>query len=254
MSTPNDIKKEKRIRFNYGQTALKKARKSLETWKMNKDSELFLSLQHRISSEFIKFRTSNSFYRKDSRINENVQKVIEKRKLTRIIMESKSKEKFQKHYELYTIQNKMRDDKIRQYKRNYIQKGKKARLIKLKIKRKDLFLFKFNKEKDELCKLKKIVSDDIYKEKIYKIKYFLYEKNKLIEDKRKEIEKRNEEIEKFLYEKELINQQKLDIIDHYKNKYLSYQKKIDDILYKKNLDNNSLNKIKLITSFEPALE
>ena len=242
MSTPNDIKKEKRIRFNYGQTALKKARKSLETWKMNKDSELFLSLQHRISSEFIKFRTSNSFYRKDSRINENVQKVIEKRKLTRIIMESKSKEKFQKHYELYTIQNKMRDDKIRQYKRNYIQKGKKARLIrekellkrkkksnefpkeiilqrldeinetekiktrnlKLKIKRKDLFLFKFNKEKDELCKLKKIISDDIYKEKIYKIKYFLYEKNKLIEDKRKEIEKRNEEIEKFLYEKELI--------------------------------------------------
>ena len=82
----------------------------------------------------------------------------------------------------------------------------------------------------------------------------MYEKNKLIEDKRKEIEKRNEEIEKFLYEKELINQQKLDIIDHYKNKYLSYQKKIEDILYKKNLDNNSLNKIKLITSFEPALE
>ena len=269
MSSSKVIHNEKKLKFNYGETALQNAKKTLENLKMSHDSELFLSLQHKINSEFNKFRTSNSFYLKDSRINRNVEKVIEKRKLARKIMQSLNNEKFQRHYELYTVQNKMKNDKIRRYEKDYIKKEQKAILIKekeiikrkkksnefpkeiiilrleqindeekkkimklkIKIKRKDLFLSNFNKEKDKLCKLKKIVNDDIYKEKIYKIKDFLYEKNKIIEDKRKEIEKRNLEIEKFLYEKELINHQKININDCYSNKYLNYKRKIDYLLH-----------------------
>ena len=100
MSSSNAIHNEKKIKFNYGETALQKARKTLENWKMNQDSELFLSLQHKINSEFNKFRTSNSFYKKDSRINRNVEKLIQKRKLNRKIMQSINNEKSQRHYEL----------------------------------------------------------------------------------------------------------------------------------------------------------
>ena len=53
---------------NCGKTALKRARKSLEEWKNRKDSELFSSLQHRISCEFIKYRTFNNFYKKNLRL------------------------------------------------------------------------------------------------------------------------------------------------------------------------------------------
>mgnify|MGYP007102036724 FL=1 len=53
-------------------------------------------------------------------------------------MQSLNNEKFQRHYELYTVQNKMKNDKIRRYEKDYIKKEQKAILIKEKeiIKRK----------------------------------------------------------------------------------------------------------------------
>lgn len=79
------------------------------------------------------------------------------------------------------------------------------------------------------------------------------EENKLREEIGKKIGKRNEEIDKFKYEKELINEKRININDNYTNKYLNYIGKIDNILFKKNLNKESLNQIKLIASSEPAL-
>ena len=80
-----------------------------------------------------------------------------------------------------------------------------------------------------------------------------YDEDKIREEKRKEIEKKNEDINNFLFSKELINEQRININDNYSIKYQKYKNRIDDILYKKNLDGEVFNRIKLMTSFDPAL-
>ena len=42
-------------------------------------------------------------------------------------------------------------------------------------------------------------------------------------------------------EKEKINEEKRNIIDYYNNKYQLYSGRIDDILYKKDLDKEAIN-------------
>ena len=91
------------------------------------------------------------------------------------------------------------------------------------------------------------------KEKSFRVYGLIEEQNKLREKKRLEIEKRYEEIDKFLYERELINEQRMNINNHYTNKYHHYLNRIDDILFKKNLDRNAINKIKNMVSTDPVL-
>ena len=107
---------------NCGKTALKRARKSLEEWKNRKDSELFSSLQHRISCEFIKYRTFNNFYKKNLRINCSINLIREKRKLARMEAKIKNIERFNSHNNLYTLQNKLKADKIIKYEKDYRRK------------------------------------------------------------------------------------------------------------------------------------
>ena len=284
-------KREKRRKIDYGKTALRKARKSLEEWKFKKDSELFSSFQHRISSEFLKFKTSKNFYKKDSRINHIVELLKEKRKLARMDSQIKNFEKFQNHSYLLTIQNQIKRDKITEYIRNYREKEQKSKFIRekelakrkqkeneypkdevlkrlddikikekllnaklrLKLYNKDLYLNKFKEEEDKKCQIRRINLENLIKERNYKINLLRYDEDKIREEKRKEIEKKNEDINNFLFSKELINEQRININDNYSIKYQKYKNRIDDILYKKNLDGEVFNRIKLMTSFDPAL-
>ena len=283
-------KEKKRKIFDYGKTALKKARKSFEKWKYLKDSELFSSLQHRISVEFVKFKTSNDFYQKDSRINYIVDLIKEHRKLKRIDCQIKYEEKFQNHYNLYTIQNKLKRDKIIQYINNYRKKELSSKIIKQnelvkrihkekqipkdlilqrldeikqeeilsnkklknKLERKDLYLKHFKKAKDKICEMRKLEHENIFNEKQFLIKGFNYEQEEKLEQKRKEIAKKYEDIDNFLYEKELINEHR-KTNDNYSIKYQKNLSRINDILSSKNSEKETINQIKLITSFDPCL-
>lgn len=276
---------------NCGKTALKRARKSLEEWKNRKDSELFSSLQHRISCEFIKCRTFNNFYKKNLRINCSINLIREKRKLARMEAKIKNIERFNSHNNLYTLQNKLKADKIIKYERDYRRKeeinkrirekelakrrknekeypkefilmrldemkdreNKKNKKLRLKLNKKDLYLNKLKVKKHEICEQRKINLENILKERSYRVYEIFDEQNKLREKKRKEITKRYEEIDKFLYEKELINEQRKNINTHYTNRYQNYLHRIDNILYKKYLDKNALNEIKYMTDTDPVL-
>ena len=291
MSSVNYGKKEKRKINNCGKTALKRARKSLEEWKNRKDSELFSSLQHRISCEFIKYRTFNNFYKKNLRINCSINLIREKRKLARMEAKIKNIERFNSHNNLYTLQNKLKADKIIKYERDYRKKeeinkrirekelakrrknekeypkefilmrldemkdreNKKNKKLRLKLNKKDLYLNKLKAKKHEICEQRKINLENILKERSYRVYEIFDEQNKLREKKRKEITKRYEEIDKFLYEKELINEQRKNINTHYTNRYQNYLHKIDNILYKKYLDKNALNEIKYMIDTDPVL-
>lgn len=276
---------------NCGKTALKRARKSLEEWKNRKDSELFSSLQHRISCEFIKYRTFNNFYKKNLRINCSINLIREKRKLARMETKIKNIERFNSHNNLYTLQNKLKADKIIKYERDYRKKeeinkrirekelakrrknekeypkefilmrldemkdreNKKNKKLRLKLNKKDLYLNKLKAKKHEICEQRKINLENILKERSYRVYEIFDEQNKLREKKRKEITKRYEEIDKFLYEKELINEQRKNINTHYTNRYQNYLHRIDNILYKKYLDKNALNEIKYMIDTDPVL-
>ena len=291
MSSVNYGKKEKRKINNCGKTALKRARKSLEEWKNRKDSELFSSLQHRISCEFIKYRTFNNFYKKNLRINCSINLIREKRKLARMETKIKNIERFNSHNNLYTLQNKLKVDKIIKYERDYRRKeeinkrirekelakrrknekeypkefilmrldemkdreNKKNKKLRLKLNKKDLYLNKLKAKKHEICEQRKINLENILKERSYRVYEIFDEQNKLREKKRKEITKRYEEIDKFLYEKELINEQRKNINTHYTNRYQNYLHRIDNILYKKYLDKNALNEIKYMIDTDPVL-
>ena len=287
----NVKKKEKRKIINFGKTAIIKAKKALEEMKHQKDTELFSSIQHRIYTEFVKYKTFNNFYKKDSRINNNVESIKEKRKLARKNAQINNNEKFQNHSALYLLQNKLRRDKILEYENNYKKKDElcksireyelakkmkkykeypkdfllqnlevikqqeklKKEKIKLKLHNKDLYLINLKNKKNEENNMKKIEQERILKERKFRIIELKNEENKLREEIGKKIGKRNEEIDKFKYEKELINEKRININDNYTNKYQYYIGKIDNILFKKNLNKESLNQIKLMVSSEPAL-
>ena len=70
---------------------------------------------------------------------------------------------------------------------------------------------------------------------------------------RKKRLKREEDINEFLSQKELINKEIRNINDDYNNRYHSYTGKIDHILYKRDLNKEALNQIKIMASFDPAI-
>ena len=192
---------------NCGKTALKRARKSLEEWKNRNDSELFSSLQHRISCEFIKYRTFNNFYKKNLRINCSINLIREKRKLARMEAKIKNIERFNSHNNLYTLHNKLKADKIIKYERDYRKKeeinkrirekelakrrknekeypkefilmrldemkdreNKKNKKLRLKLNKKDLYLNKLKSKKHEICEQRKINLENILKERSYRV-------------------------------------------------------------------------------------
>ena len=280
-----------RKKIVYGKTALKNARKSFDKFIMDKERELFSRLQHRIDTEYIKSKTKEDFYKRDTKLNAAYEFVKENKRYIRLENQVKNIEKFRNHSYLYNIENKKRKEKIRRYQKEYKIKENKIKItrerelnkrierfkdypqdiiikrlndmerkrniknkqLKLKLMIKDEYLNRLKEEKERNCKQKREEFENILKIKSYQIKILFTEQSKQREKIRKEINKRNKDINIFLNEKEKINEEKRNIIDYYNNKYQAYSGRIDDILYKKDLDKEAINQIQLMSSEDPSL-
>ena len=275
----------------FGKTALENIRRSLDRFKLEKDRELFSRLQHRINTEYIKSKANDDFHKRDIRLNTAYQFIKEQQKFIRLDNQVKNLEKFQNHSCLYNKENKKRAEKILKYINEYKIKEKRVKLIrsqelnkkmennkgypqdiiskrlddirlkgilrhkalKVKLSEKDVYLNKYKEEKEKKLELKRKESENILKLRNYRINQLFSELNKKREEKRKEMDKKNRDIEIFISEKEKINDQKRNIIDIYNNKYHMYSDRIDSILFKKDLNQRSINQIQFMSSNEPAL-
>ena len=121
----------------------------------------------------------------------------------------------------------------------------------LSIKEKKIKLSRDKKAKH--YETKKIELENNLKLRNQRINHILTEQNKQREEIWKKIEKRNKDIDRLLFEKEKINEQKRNISDYYTNKYEIYSDKIDNILYKKDFDNNVIKQIHMMSSTDHAL-
>lgn len=275
----------------FGSTALKIARKSLDKFILEKDKELYSRLQHRINTEYIKSKKNSDFRERNIRLNTVYNLVKEQKRLERIDTQLKNYEKVQNHSYLYYLENKRREEKIKKYKNDYRKKERKCKIIianglfkkiqnnkgypkdfiiqrineikrkralrekelKNKLSQKEQYLNIFKEMKDKNNEKRRMELDNILKIRSYRIIRLNSEETKQREELRKEIEKRNMEIDKFIYEKEKINEQKRNIYDFYDKKYEKYSDRIDNILYKKDLDKDAINQIKLMSCEESAL-
>lgn len=277
--------------INFGRTALQNIRKSFDKFKIQKDQELFSRLHHRLETEKIKSKRNKEYKKRDIRYNTVYKLVQERKKLTLMDTQIKNYEKFINHQNLYNIQNQKHLDKISKWRNAYKRKERKEKIIKeeelnKKIQNekgypKDIIIQRLNDIKQK-CELKirkirlKLTNKDnklkIYKaqkekyceEKRQNLEYIIQTRNQRInqlnkeqskqrEEMRKEIEKKIKEYNKFLYAKEIINEQKRNISDYYNNKYQIYTNHLDNILYKKDLDNVAINQINMISNNDPAL-
>ena len=125
--------------------------------------------------------------------------------------------------------------------------------MRKRLKIKDLYLIKFKKKKDLKHQQKIIQFERILEGRKYRINQIITENNKSREELRKKRLKREEDINEFLSQKELINKEIRNINDDYNNRYHSYTGKIDHILYKRDLNKEALNQIKIMASFDPAI-
>ena len=290
-SSAKPLRNQKQKKIYFGRTALNNARKSFDEWKKYKDFELFSRLQHRIKTEFIKSKANDNFYKNDIRLNTAKNAVEEQKKLALLEAQLKNYEKFRNHSYLFAIQNEIKKMKINNYSNNYKKKEKKEKIIReielekkmkrdseypidlilkrkdeikkedkeknqkmrKKLKIKDLYLIKF-KEKKYLKHQQKIIQfERILEGRKYRINQIITENNKSREELRKKRLKREEDINEFLSQKELINKEIRNINDDYNNRYHSYTGKIDHILYKRDLNKEALNQIKIMASFDPAI-
>ena len=290
-SSAKPLRNQKQKKIYFGRTALNNARKSFDEWKKYKDFELFSRLQHRIKTEFIKSKANDNFYKNDIRLNTAKKAVEEQKKLALLEAQLKNYEKFRNHSYLFGIQNEIKKMKINNYSNNYKKKEKKEKIIReielekkmkrdseypidlilkrkdeikkedkeknqkmrKRLKIKDLYLIKFKEKKDLKHKQKIIQFERILEGRKYRINQIITENNKSREELRKKRLKREEDINEFLSQKELINKEIRNINDDYNNRYHSYTGKIDHILYKRDLNKEALNQIKIMASFDPAI-
>ena len=280
-----------RNQISFGITALENIRKNFDKFKIQKEQELFSRLQHRLQTEYDKSRKNKEYKKRDIRYSVVYKLVQEDKKLSLMDTQIKNYEKFKNHQNLYHIQNQKHLDKIMKYQKDYKRKEKREKIIreeefnkKFQIDKgypKDIIIQRLNEIK-QLCELKKrklrykLINKDnklkIFKERKEKyceekrknLEYIIQirnqRKNQLNneqstkrEEMRKEIEKKNNEYNKFLNAKEMINEQKRKISDYYTNKYQIYTDHIDNILYKKDLDNVAIDQINMISNDDPDL-
>lgn len=280
-----------RNKIVFGSTALLNIRKSFEKFKFQKEQELFSRLQHRIDTERLKSKTQIDFNKRDIRLNSAIQMVKERKRLIILDNQIKNYEKFQNHNFLYQFENKKRSEKIEKYKRDYKKKEKKEKInrekelnkryhtdkdysndiivrrlrdiqyrrekkqkqIEYKLEHKNIILKEYRDKIEKKKEKKRKESELILQLKNFRISQLYTEHIKKREKMRKEIEKRNNDIDRFLNEKEKINENRRNIIDFYTNKYHMYSSQIDNILYKKNLDNKAISQINMMANNDPDL-
>lgn len=226
----------------YGVTALQNARNHLEEFREKKEIELFSRLQHKIKIEFFKHKTFNDYLKRQNHFDYLQEKRVNKRKDELYERQFRQSERLQTHYELESIQKKLKKDKINNYINLY---NKKERIIKLnnifneerkkekegeeEIKNQEAHyrLNKINeknqKRLNEIDKRIKLSTEKI------NIKLAQRKEEKKIYMKQKDLEKR----EQVDYNLGLINQKLLDNYYQYKIKEQKDKKKEDNFYLKK---------------------
>ena len=112
-------------KIEYGTTALKIARQSLERLRDKNEADLFLMLQHKIKTEFIKFKTFENYTKKEKHFL-NLQgkryNKIQNKKLEREMLEN---DRLEMHFMLNEKEKFLRKEKIKNYEYIYNKKERK---------------------------------------------------------------------------------------------------------------------------------
>ena len=229
-SNNNIISKKKRK--EYGTTALEKARKSLEYLRDKRENELFSMLQHKIKSEFIKYKTADKFYKKQEHFDNikdklNIQKKNDLNE--RKIMQN---ERIQTQNVLNEYQNQLKRDKIKRYQNLYNEKEKKIeynilkKIEKMKIKKGE------EEMKNEEIKYRLNILNERDEKRRYEIDRAMREKD---EERKIKMARKTSEQKFSNGQKELEKCYKIDsALELIKNKQMKYndkykQKEINDI-------------------------
>ena len=240
---PQSQKVNKRNKVPFGTTALQNARRALEQLREKKEEELYSRLQYRIKSEFLKYKTSNNYQKKQNHFND-LQNALRVNKQNDLFdRQLRQTERYQTHYFLNEQQKKCKNDKINNYKKLYIEKENqirnninnrinerliekqndeeiktqevkyKLKLLNLQDKRRRYTLDKKMREKDEERRIKKDIRDN-------ERKNYLEQKN---------IEKSQE----ISYALDLIKQQQNNFNKKYELKEKKEKEKIEKLNLKK---------------------
>ncbi len=142
---PRSQMTNKRKKIEYGTTALKNARLSLEKLRDKKEADLFSMLQHKIKSEFLKYKTYDNYKKRQNHFD-----LLQDRRYQRIQNNNYDRQLWdndrqETHYFLSEHQNQLKKDKINKYK--YMIKQKENRIISNRLnKNKDLQDKKYDEE------------------------------------------------------------------------------------------------------------
>ena len=195
-SFPGNNKNRKKI--VYGRTALNNLRKSFDKFKMDKERELFSRLQHRIDTEYIKSKTKEDFYKRDTKLNAAYEFVKENKRYIRLENQVKNIEKFRNHSYLYNIENKKRKEKIRRYQKEYKIKENKIKMTRERELNKRIERFKDYPQDIIIKRLNDIEKKNLKRKQIKKFLAKDEFLNRLREEKERNCEQKRKEFENIL--------------------------------------------------------
>lgn len=253
-------------RIPFGTTALKNARKSLESIKNKKEDELFSMLQHKIKTEYLKYKTADKFYQKQKNFEKFKNKIDKKNR--DILKERKimQNEKFLLQNGLYEHLKQLSMDKNKMF--HYRKKKKEEnieykylkKIQNLKIKKEEEdwknreVQNRFNilnendqKKRDELgrtlkknCEKKIAKLAHIANEQKINREQLSYEKRQVIDTNLELIKKNRIRFNKSCKEKEINKLNTIDKIRKKKQKYFEERKlqnldRLEDHEYRINL-------------------
>jgi len=133
-----------RRRKPYGTTALENARRSLEILKEKKEDLLFTRLQHKIKTEYLKYKTFSKYNKKQNHFNNIQDKLHIKKQNDLYNRQLEYNERFQNHYELERIQKHLKKEKINRY--NYIYQQKEKKIIQNNLNKQNKLKDKYDEE------------------------------------------------------------------------------------------------------------
>jgi hypothetical protein len=232
----------KRQKKPYGTTALENARKSLEYLRDKKENELYSMLQHKIKSEFMKYKTADKFYKKQRHLDNVKDKLHDKKQSELYERQMMQNERLLTQNELNEYQKKIEKDKIAKYQCLFKKREKNIAFNNLK-KIEKMNIKKGEEEmKNEEIKYRLNILSEKDKERRYEIDRIMKEKDeerkikmarKASEQKfyndQKNLEKRYE-IDSAL---QLLKNKQMKYNDAYKQKEIKKNEKMEKLNLKK---------------------
>ena len=109
----------------YGTTALKIARQSLERLRNKNEADLFLMLQHKIKTEFIKFKTFENYTKRENHFLNLQDKRYNKIQNKKLEREMRENDRLENHLMLNEEEKFLRKERIKNYEYIYNKKERK---------------------------------------------------------------------------------------------------------------------------------